>query len=322
MKWVRCRGRRILGIAALGLVLILGLAGWASPRRAWPEATGWNKIPQDQRPSQETQLWAGETSPRLYWLGHSGFLLEWAGTRLLLDPNTSSWCTLAKRGLEPTFRADRLGPIDAALISHAHFDHLDLPTLEHLARLDTLVLPPGNGGHVASLADRGTRVVGLALDSVLPFGELEVIAVPARHNGNRWHPLNSQTRAQGYIIRYGADAIYFAGDTGFGEHFATIRDRYRPRAAILPIGAYAPRFPMAFYHLTPEEAVTAGLLLGVEITIPSHFGTFPLALDRPSWALPRFAATARREGLQWVMPTLLRKGAPQPWKATGEKEEG
>jgi L-ascorbate metabolism protein UlaG (beta-lactamase superfamily) len=106
----------------------------------------------------------------------------------------------------------------------------------------------------------------------------------------------------GWVVRAGGVALFFAGDSGLGSHFQTIGNRYRPQLAILPIGAYAPAWPLRRYHLSPEDAVEAAARLGVELVIPAHFGTFRLALDRPDDALPRFARAAQERGLRWAMP--------------------
>ncbi len=284
------------------LALSAGFLGWLSPPRDWQLATGWQKIPTTLRPSS-SHLWTGSPSaPTLRWLGHSGFLVEWRGERLLIDPNTSSRCTVSRRVLSNSIVASDLGHITAALISHAHYDHLDLPTLAAVPTLDQIVVPTGSEHY---LDDRpGTQIHSLTPGESLRVGELEIIAVPAAHHGNRFHPLASRQLALGYVLRAGDDAIYYAGDTGFGDHLEDIAGNYRPRAAILPIGAYSPRWPLAKLHLNPEEAVKAAEVLGVEAVVPCHFGTFTLSLDRPSWALPRFARAAHAAGLRWVMPML------------------
>lgn len=308
---VALRGRRGLAAIALGLAAVTGWltvhTGWLAAPRSWQRATGWDRIPGAPAPAADLALGGERISLR--WLGHAGFLLEWRGTRLLLDPNVRDRCTIARRVLEPGLSARDLGAVDAALISHAHYDHLDLPTLAAVPRLDRVVMPAGSERYAAPLARRGTAVLGLDRDRPLRVGALEVIAVPAVHNGSRSHPLASRERAAGYVVRAGGEAIYFAGDTGWGPHFAAIARRYRPRLAILPIGAYSPAFPIGLYHLSPEQAVRAAEALGVERVVPCHFGTFALALDRPSAALPRFARAARGAGLAWTMPALA--GAPR-----------
>jgi L-ascorbate metabolism protein UlaG (beta-lactamase superfamily) len=260
------------------------------------------------------------------WLGHSGFLIEWHGQRILLDPNTSPRVAIARRVLERPVTAASLGAIDAALVSHAHFDHLDLPTLAAVPRIGTVVVPRGSEVYVSGLAST-VRVVGLDLWERFSVGDLEVVAVPAAHNGSRYHPLASRHLAVGYVVRHGQAVIYFAGDTGPGNDFAGIGAAYYPIVAILPIGGYAPAFPVGRYHLSPEGAIAAAERLHARIVVPCHFGTFPVALDRPSTALPRFARLAHERGIRWVMPHLLRlhdlwRAGPKPHRPERQAGSG
>lgn len=308
----RIRRWKISLFVPFGLALVLaGWVGWASSPEPWQQATGWSEIAESDRPSVallDELNWNGGGAPTIDWLGHSGFLVRWNGTSLLIDPNTSSRCTIAKRILEPSTDVALLPAVDAVLVSHAHYDHLDMPTLERIAPPAAVVLPAGSEVYFSDERWTDVDLVPLEAGEGTKVGSLEIVAVRAAHNGNRFHPLKSRQRALGYVIRSGEAAIYYSGDTGFDIDFASIRERYRPRLAILPIGAYAPRFPMKYYHLSPEEAVAAARRLGVEVVIPCHFGTFVLSLDRPSSALPRFARAARAANVPWSMPRLLRAG--------------
>jgi L-ascorbate metabolism protein UlaG (beta-lactamase superfamily) len=301
------------GQAARGALLLVsaggvGLAawvGWLSPVPSWEVATGWSEIPVEERPPSASDPPFASDPPRLHWLGHSGFLIEWHGRRMLIDPNTSTRCTVARRMMPLPLDASRLGAIDAALISHAHYDHLDMPTLRRLSRLDAVVLPLGSETYFTPTDWPRVEFVPLRAGQGWRLDPLEIVAVSAAHHGSRLHPLASRRLALGYVIRHGDDALYYSGDTGFGEHFQHVREAYHPRLAILPIGAYLPRFPMKYYHLSPDEAVEAARALEVQSVIPCHFGTFVLALDRPAAALPRFAHSARRGHVAWTMPRLL-----------------
>jgi len=309
------------GVAA-GLALHLGWGrGFDGPvSRPWESATGWDRIA--GAPPPETVVPAAGGEPViLHWLGHAGFLLEWHGNRLLLDPHLSARVTVSPRLLEmppglPRGAAD-LPPVDAALISHAHFDHLDLPTLEAVPALPRVLLPAGSEGYVERLAGVGLGVTGLAPGVSTAVGGLRVTAVPALHGGSRHHPLASRHRALGWVIEATGATVYFAGDTGYGPHFEAIGQRHRPAVAILPIGAFSPPFPIGRVHLSPEQAVRAALDLGWGGTpprvVPCHFGTFVLSLDRAETALPRFARAADRAGVAWTMPALLGEGACSRW---------
>jgi L-ascorbate metabolism protein UlaG (beta-lactamase superfamily) len=301
-------GRLAVGLPlalAGGLLVIHG--GWFNGEQPWEDATGWSSIPADLRP-EPSMAWptaAGEM-PSILWLGHSGFLIEWGGQRILLDPNTSDHVLLVRRVLERPITADALGAVDAVLISHAHFDHLDLATLGAIPRIGTLVVPRGAEPYVAGLT-AATQVAGLGPGEHLAIGNLEIVAVRAVHGGNRYHPLASRQQAVGYVIRLGSTAIYFAGDTGFLNDFITIGATYHPLVAILPIGGYAPAWPIGRVHLSPEQAVSVAERLGASVVIPCHFGTFALALDRPATALPRFARAAHEHRIRWIMPHLLQR---------------
>ena len=215
--------------------------------RPWQRATGWDRIEPALRPGPPRcrfDLGAFDhpgghpEEIELCWLGHSGFLLSWRGTRLLVDPNTRDRCTISPRLLEPAADPSTFGRIDAALITHGHYDHLDLPTLAAVPELDEIVLPAGSEEYVAPLPESGSagslKVTGLvpepapdrraaetaAAPSRHRIGALEIVAVPAVHNGNRFHPLASRRLAVGYVVRAGEAALYVAGDTGAGPHFA------------------------------------------------------------------------------------------------------
>ncbi|MCP3962633.1 MAG: MBL fold metallo-hydrolase [bacterium] len=309
---------RLVALLLLGAGGLLAVwVGWLSPVRDWRAATGWDEIPASQRPTA-TELWrdpAAGPPPELRWLGHSGFVLRWHGETILIDPNVSRRCTVSKRLMETPADLAALGPVSAVLISHAHYDHLDMPTLEAARRLDAVVLPAGSEGYFSDPRWRATRLVPLAVGQRWRLGELEIIAVHADHNGNRFHPLKSRRLAVGYVIASPEAVLYYAGDTGFGDHLERIGKQYRPRAAILPIGAYTPRFPLAYYHLNPEEAADAARVLGVETVVPCHFGTYVLSLDRPSWALPRFARAAHDRQVRWLMPPLWQVEEREPMRA-------
>ncbi len=223
-------------------------------------------------------------------VNHSTVLLQHRGLNLLTDPIWSerpspvSWAG-PRRRRKPGISWEDLPSIDVVLLSHNHYDHLDLPTLRRLAaRGDSTFVVPAR---VARLL-RSERI-GTAHE--LDWGEsvslpgLTVHAVPALHFSSRGITDRNRTLWCGYMIEWQERLVYFAGDTAFGSHFAQIRERFGPPdLALLPIGAYEPRWFMSAVHMAPEEAVKAHEILAAKTSIAIHHGTFQLAdegLDSP-----------------------------------------
>jgi L-ascorbate metabolism protein UlaG (beta-lactamase superfamily) len=180
---------------------------------------------------------------------------------------------------------EHLPPIDVVLLSHNHYDHLDLPTLRRLAaRGDSkFVVPIG----VAELlrSEKIGPVHELDWGKSLPVTGGTVHCVPALHFSARGIYDRNITLWCGYVIECQERITYFAGDTAFGSHFAQIREKFgSPHVALLPIGAYKPRWFMSPVHMGPDEAVKAHRILAAQTSIAIHHGTFQLAdegIDTP-----------------------------------------
>ncbi len=233
---------------------------------------------------------------RVTLVNHSTLLLQHAGLNILTDPIWSeraspvSWVG-PRRHRSPGISWENLPKIDAVLITHNHYDHLDLPTLRRLSRRGEMsfFVPAG----VAELLR--TEKIGAAYEfdwgDFLPFAAFTIHCVPALHFSSRSLFDRNKTLWCGYVIESGAECVYFAGDTAFGDHFAWIRERFGPpRLALLPIGAYEPRWFMSPVHMAPEEAVRAQEILGARTSIAIHHGTFQLADDALDAPAERLAA--------------------------------
>jgi N-acyl-phosphatidylethanolamine-hydrolysing phospholipase D len=200
---------------------------------------------------------------------------------------------------------EALPPVDFVVVSHSHYDHLDLPTLRRLANGRTVFLVPL--GLAALLEDEGIGPVR-ELDwwDATRVGGATVHCVPARHWSQRTPFDRDETLWAGWVVRGGAHSLYFAGDTGWTASFRTIGERFGPvDLAAVPIGAYEPASMMRMVHLDPEEAVRAGLAVGARRLVAVHWGTFDLTdepLDEPP---ARFRAAAAAAGLDasaaWVL---------------------
>jgi L-ascorbate metabolism protein UlaG (beta-lactamase superfamily) len=220
---------------------------------------------------------------RITFVNHATLLIQMEGMNILTDPHWSeraspfSWAG-PKRHRAPGIRFEDLPPIDLVLISHNHYDHMDLPTLRRLmARGHPRVLTPI--GNAAFLKSKGipTGEIDWWQSVTLPGG-LTVASVPAQHFSARSFTDRDNALWGGFVVQGKKESVFFAGDTGYGPHFAEIGRRYPGiRVALLPIGAYLPRWMMKPVHVSPEEAVQAAADLGARIAIPMHYGTFKLS---------------------------------------------
>lgn len=219
---------------------------------------------------------------RVTLINHSTVLLQQAGSNILTDPIWSERASPLgwigpRRRRNPGVRWEDLPRIDTVLLSHNHYDHLDLFTLRRLAERgeSQFVVPVG----VSQLlrAQNIGPIHELDWGESVRLAETTVYSVPAEHFSARGIFDRNRTLWCGYVIETRGRIIYFAADTGFGQHFAGIRERFGPpRLALLPIGAYQPRWFMAPIHMGPEQAVQAHEILGAETSIAIHHGTFQL----------------------------------------------
>ncbi len=255
----------------------------------------------------------------LTWIGQSTVLIQIEGCNILTDPIFSqraspvSWAG-PKRVRDPGIAFDSLPPIHLVLLSHNHYDHMDLPSLK---RIDARWAPPvitglGNG---RTLRPAGIRhVVELDWwDEHTPVDGINVRYVPAQHWSSRSIVDRRRALWGGHVVTTPAGTLFFAGDSGYGPHFGEIGRHYRPDIALLPIGAYEPRWFMADQHMNPDDAVRAHIDLGAALSLALHWGTFQLtdeAIEAPLSALieakrdhavpdQAFRVTEAGETLRW-----------------------
>lgn len=227
---------------------------------------------------------------RVTLINHSTVLLQQDGTHILTDPiwsrRASPFTSIGPaRRRAPGVRWEDLPRIDIVLISHNHYDHLDLATLRRLAenRQCEFVVPLG----VARLLQSQNigPVHELDWGESRRIGRSTIHSVPALHFSARGLFDRNRTLWCGYMIETAGRIIYFAGDTAFGDHFGLIRKRFgAPSLALLPIGAYEPRWFMSPVHMAPEQANLAHEILAAKNSIAIHHGTFQLAdegIDTP-----------------------------------------
>jgi L-ascorbate metabolism protein UlaG (beta-lactamase superfamily) len=235
---------------------------------------------------------------RVSYVGHASFLVQTAGLNILLDP---VWSMRAspfrhvgpKRVNDPGIAFADLPPIDVVLVSHAHYDHLDTATLSRLAAAHhpQVITPLGNDA-IMRAHDKAIAAEAYDWHDRVEIGrDAAVTLVQTRH----WSARNLSDRNMSlwasFVIEVPGGRIYFVGDSSYGEgrHFRDARQRYGPfQLALLPIGAYEPRWFMADQHMNPAEAVQAFIDCGAKRALGHHYGTFQLtdeAIDAPLVAL-------------------------------------
>ena len=209
----------------------------------------------------------------LDFIGHSAVRVELDGVRLLTDPVTRGRVGPLRR-VEPVPARDRLRDIDAVLVSHLHWDHLDVPSLRDLGRSTPLIVPFGSAAWVRAAGFRDVRE--LAVDDTVDLGGVTIRAVPALHSGFR-PPLGPTAATLGFIIR-GSQSVYFAGDTDLFDGMADLGEPID--VALLPVWGWGPTLGRGL-HLDPLKAAGALRLIRPRAAVPIHWGTYwPHALGR------------------------------------------
>lgn len=255
---------------------------WTSEPVKWPEQVKNKNFP--LRPLTPTE------KINATWINHATFLLQLPGVNVLTDPvfseRTSPYSFMGpKRVREPGIPFDVLPPIDVVVISHNHYDHMDIEALKMIDdKFHPLFLVPlGDEKHLLEAKIQNVK----ALDwwEEVRVKDVRLIFAPSQHWSARQLWDKNECLWGSWMIDNGAQKVYFAGDTGYGKHFLDIKSRLgSPDLALLPIGAYKPRWFMQYYHLNPEEAVKAHLDLGADRSVAMHFGTFQLTdegIDEP-----------------------------------------
>jgi len=271
-----------------------------APAPVKPNPTGWS-----------------DNAITLAWIGHTTVLINFYGVRILTDPVFGARIGVSlglgtvgpKRYIDPALSFSELPPIDVVLLSHAHMDHFDLPTLGRFA--PNIFTVTANITRELLAGTRLKQVTELGWGDRTTFrngkGELEVEAVEVKHWGQRW-PSEVARGYNGYILRREGRALLFGGDTALTPRLGELRSRGPFAAAIMPIGAYR---PWIWNHCTPEEAVRMADAAGADYVVPVHHQTFALSEEPLLEPIQRLEAALAREperlawrqvGETWVCP--------------------
>jgi N-acyl-phosphatidylethanolamine-hydrolysing phospholipase D len=244
------------------------------------------------------------TEPQITWIGHASFLFTLGGKRILVDPIFAERLGPIARLTPPGLPIEALPPIDAVLVTHNHRDHLDPWTLARLGKDPHYYVPLGNGALLQKIG--AEKVTELDWWQSATLDSLEITLVPARHWSMRYPWDRNEALWGGFVVRAPEGSAYHSGDTAFFDGFREIGRRAGPIDwAMLPIGAYEPRWFMEAQHMGPEEAIEAAHLLGARHLVAMHWGTFRLT-DEPIGEPPVRARAAhekagRDERSLWIL---------------------
>ena len=306
------------------------MKSWWSRRPFWVTKLGqglrlaWESHARPMTGKARLPVAAGEGELGVMFLGHSSFLIEQAGMHVVVDPVFAKRLIVLRRQRRLGIAIKHLPAADLVLLTHAHMDHLNRPSLRRVARearrktgvAPVVVVPTGVADLVSDLGFREVRTLGWWESTTI--GELTVTLTPAQHWGARMFT-DTHRLFGGYVLEGGGHRLYHSGDTAYFGGFREIGRRLRPEVALLPIGAY---FPDSYrgVHTSPEEALRGFVDLGAEVMVPMHFGTFRLGREPMEEPPVRLLAEARRLGVEGQVRVLV-EGETLVWPGRLRGEE-
>jgi len=236
-------------------------------------------------------------------LGHSTIFISYKGVKVLTDPFLSPHIFGIKRQ-KPAILPYLLPQMDYILISHAHYDHLDLRTLRRLHRGAVVILPQNTAKVLGNMYFRGK--VELAHYASFKEKDTQIISLPVKHNKGR-SILYPNTQVSSYFFKIKDKTFYFGGDSAYFEGYKNIGENFKINYAFLPIGGYEPRLLLRNVHMNPKEAVQAFLDLKADFVVPVHYGTyhtFPkfVKVEAP---LKRFLEEVQKTGIEKKLKVVM-----------------
>ena len=247
---------------------------------------------------------------RAFWIGHATVYVEIDGLRLLIDPifseHASPFEVGPRRFHPPPIALADLPAIDAVLITHDHYDHLDMHTVQQLAQRGTVFLVPlGIGAHLSAWGVPEAQIRDMAWWQELTLKGVRIVSTPSRHYSGRGLTDKDATLWGSWAVIGPTHRFYASGDTGYSDHFARIGDRLGPfDMAFVKIGAYGPGRPWLDIHMSAEDAVRAHRDVRANLMFPVHWGTFNLAFHAWNEPIQRAVAAATASQVEIVTPRI------------------
>lgn len=277
--------------------------------------------------SSETIANTADSTTKITWFGHSALLLEMDGKKIFLDPMLGNVPAphplLGSKRFNDTLplAIENIPNLDAVIISHDHYDHLDYGSIKKLKdRVAHFYVPLGVGAHLISWGVQENKITEMDWWESISFSGIQLTATPSRHFSGRGITDRFSTQWSSWVIKGQKDNIYFSGDSGYESHFKEIGDKFGPfDLAIMECGQYDAQWPLI--HMMPEETVQATIDVQAKILLPIHWGAFKLGLH--SWTDPieRITAEASSKNVNIATPIIgeaVTVGKPIPtskwWK--------
>ena len=306
---------------------------WAVLWRMLTEKTP-NKNPAGPLPTHPLDSLSITRTPadqmRVTWFGHSASLVEIGGRKVLLDPMLSvkmgplAAVTPKRYNQQLAITAEQLPPIDAVLISHDHYDHLDYQTIRRLRhKVKCFYVPLGVGAHLRRWGVAEARIREMNWGDSVRLPGLTITSTPTRHFSGRGLTNQNSTFWSSWVLQAGPQRVFYSGDGGYGPHFQAIGRQYGPfDLALIECGQYDRQW--ANIHMTPEQSVQAALDVRARAMLPVHWGAFSEANHAWNEPVERAVAEAARQHLPLATPELGQPvvlGQPLPqqpwWRAPG-----
>lgn len=281
------------------------LAGYLKPQ---PKTVPQKNIPTTKIDSINIEEYSGNT--RLIWFGHSTFLLQINSKNILIDPMFGNVPAphplLGNKRFSKELPIDikKLPEIDAVLISHDHYDHLDYGSIKKLKnKVKKFYTPLGVGAHLQEWGIEKKRIIELDWWQETKFENLNFICTPAQHFSGRGLTDRTKTLWSSWIIQSNTENIFFSGDSGYANHFKEIGKKYGPfDFAMMECGQYNKLWPEI--HMFPEETVQAGLDVNAKRIMPIHWGAFKLAMHTWTDPIERVSKSAKKLNMEVVIPRI------------------
>jgi L-ascorbate metabolism protein UlaG (beta-lactamase superfamily) len=272
-----------------------------------------NSEPDFELPVEKVDSLAWEqndSTNRLFWFGHSSFLLKLEGKNILIDPMLGDvpaphpWLGGKRYSKELPIEIQKLPQIDIVLISHDHYDHLDYGSIQLLnEKVSQFMVPLGVGAHLREWGVDEKKIQELDWWQKSTFENIEFAFTPSRHFSGRGLTDRFSTLWGSWVIKGKSKNLYFSGDSGYGEHFKEIGEKFGPfDFAMMECGQYNEKW--ADIHMMPEETAKASSEINAKKVMPIHWGAFTLSLHTWTDPVERFTAEAEKIKVSYIIPKI------------------